>query len=324
MASTAQGRRLTEAHRQDQIAVRSSFLVQFLELWPLLDWGRLDDTSPGWIAAVLRLIQSFRQESADLAQNYYRDYRLVEVPRAVEPAPVVEFVAPVEPVFGPRRLADGRNARSASPVEPARTTPAPSSAVRIADGPRSDRPAATESREDDDGLVKPVIDWSEWDKAAERSLAVTGPVELKRQAARAVPEGRARRVALVTSSAAAGRHVLNGGRDTALTLVSNDERAIGWARVTDGDPCSFCALLASRGPAYKTEASASFRPHDGCACGVEPVYSRSAAWPGDARAYQRLYYQATRGYSGQDAINAFRRAYEAQRRERGLARPISA
>jgi hypothetical protein len=163
--------------------------------------------------------------------------------------------------------------------------------------------------------VRPRIDWSAWDAAVEKSLQVTGPSELKRRAARGETEAQAKRNGLVVVSGSASRHVLTGARETTLALVRADDQALGWARVTDGDPCHFCAMLASRGPVYKTQASADFKPHDGCACVAEPVFSRNAPWPGDARNYQKLWNEATRGYSGRDAINAFRRAYEKQRRE---------
>lgn len=57
-----------------------------------------------------------------------------------------------------------------------------------------------------------------------------------------------------------------------------DPRAIGWRRVSDGDPCAFCAMLVSRGPAYTSGRKALLRASDGhkyhphCGCTIEPVY----------------------------------------------------
>lgn len=309
MAGTEQGRWLTERHRRNQVALRSRFLATLVPLWPLLDWRRIDETTPGWVQAVMAVLRPFRQESAQLAVNYYRDYRAVEVPSTSVPAPEVEFVQPAPQPLTSGRLLEELDRRRLDAQEVRRTLPDT--------GAR--RPASRERVP-----ARATIDWSAWDKAAETSLKVTGPAELKRRAGRGQVEVTARRAALVTSSGAATRHVLAGGRETTLTLVQNDQRALGWARVTDGDPCSFCAMLASRGPSYLTRESASFKAHDNCACTAEPVYSRSAAWPGDARVYQRLWYSATKGYSGQDALNAFRRAYEAQRREQGRPQPLTA
>lgn len=167
----------------------------------------------------------------------------------------------------------------------------------------------------------PDIDWKPADRAARVSLNVTGPASQKSKARRGKPLQVARDESFSESAGAASRHVLTGGRQSLLTLLQDDPQALGWIRVTDGDPCAFCALLAGRGPVYKTEQSASFQAHDSCACTAEPVYSRDAPWAGRAAEFRRLYRQATRGYSGKDAINAFRRAYEQQQRDaqRGVA-----
>lgn len=72
--------------------------------------------------------------------------------------------------------------------------------------------------------------------------------------------------------------VLTGGRQTITQWAGADPRCVGWRRVSDGDPCAFCAMLVTRGPAYTSEAKASlsartgdkYHPH--CGCTVEPVY----------------------------------------------------
>lgn len=303
MARTSLGRLLTERHRQAQVRLRARFLSEFLPTWTLLDWNRLDDSAPAWSRVVASMIRRFRQESADTAVGYYRDYRVAEIPDVTEPAPIVDFVALAERQDFERDL----DALIAGPARDRGDRGRPT----VTRGRDADELVAVRLGED----VSPRIDWSQFDKAVEKSLQVTGPGELKRRAARGESEVQAKHGGLKVVSGSASRHVLTGARETTLTLVKADSRALGWARVTDGDPCYFCALLASRGPVYKSRASAGFQPHDACACVPEPVYSRNAAWPGDARQYQRLYYQATRGYSGKDAIRAFRRAYDKQRRE---------
>lgn len=85
------------------------------------------------------------------------------------------------------------------------------------------------------------------------------------------PEG-ARATTFVRTSGAVTRHILDAGRQTLIDSVQKDPAAIGWARITDGDPCYFCLTLASRGAVYKSEQTADFRAHDHCACTVMPVY----------------------------------------------------
>lgn len=332
MAATPEGRRLTEQQRKAQQQVRAQFLIEFLALWPLLDPVRLDDTSPGWVQAVLRVIQLFRRRSAEVAAQYYVDFRAVELPPVALPdieLPRLELPPGVErPTPGPpaartptpsRRLTQPRRNRQSTPLElPPRhrnvlipDEPSPTFRIDIdesAFGPTPRRSTV---------INIPDIDWTPSDRAAVVSLHVTGPVNQKSKAARGKPLEVAQKESFVDAAGAASRHVLTGGRKSLLTLLQDDAQALAWARVTDGDPCSFCALLSSRGPVYKSKQTADFQAHDACACTAEPVYSRQAPWPGRSAEFLRLYRASTQGMSGKDALNGFRRAYERQQREQG-------
>jgi hypothetical protein len=165
-----------------------------------------------------------------------------------------------------------------------------------------------------------VVDGGPDPAALRTSLLVTGPVTIKRLSGHGVPVPEAARVAAVRAEAAAARHVLDGGRATMRATIAADPVALGWARVTDANPCWLCAMAASRGPVYKTRDTALFldrtggQPwHDGCGCTAEPIYSRDADWPGDGRNWARLWEEATAGLSGEEARRAFRRAVDAQR-----------
>lgn len=140
------------------------------------------------------------------------------------------------------------------------------------------------------------------------SLTVTGPATVKAATARGLPLAAAGDLGLATSSRSAMRLALDGGRQTITGTISADPNALGWARATSGDPCAFCAMLASRGPTYSEEAVA-FEAHDGCNCTAEPVYTTEADWPAGARQYRDLWDQATAGEA--DQLNAFRRALNA-------------
>ena len=76
------------------------------------------------------------------------------------------------------------------------------------------------------------------------SLTATGPVAVKQQMTRGVPLERAALGGMSRSSAAALRLALQGGRDTVNETIRRDPAALGYARVTSGDPCAFCAMLA--------------------------------------------------------------------------------
>jgi hypothetical protein len=125
--------------------------------------------------------------------------------------------------------------------------------------------------------------------AIRTSLLVTGPVALKKAAGQGRFGQAAIGAAFSMVSASAARHVSEGGWATVQETVAEDERAVGWARVASANACAFCALLASRGPVYREE-TADFDAHDGCGCGIEPVYSRTDyRWPETSLDFRAAY-----------------------------------
>jgi len=150
-------------------------------------------------------------------------------------------------------------------------------------------------------------------------LAVEAQDVLQDALSRGLGPERAKERVFVASSGTISDRVQEGGRETILRTVEDDESALGWARVTDASPCAFCAMLAARGPIYKKKATASFTPHHHCGCTVEPVFFRDAAWPGRAREFRAMYAAAIREAqeagelrrgTSNDLLNAFRRYYE--------------
>lgn len=140
------------------------------------------------------------------------------------------------------------------------------------------------------------------------ALRVTSIVAVKAATARGVGAQPAMARAFVRSSGTVSRLVLDGGRRTVLGSLDADDRARGWVRVSDGSPCSFCAMLVSRGAVYKA-STVDFRSHDACACTAEPLY-HGDGHTSQSRRLSDLWAQSTAGHSGGAAIAAFRRAYE--------------
>lgn len=148
------------------------------------------------------------------------------------------------------------------------------------------------------------------------SLGVTGEKMTQKAIVAGQSPQAAMQNALVRTSGALSRHVLTGGRDAIVLSVAADRETRGWGRVTAGEPCAFCALLAGRGAVF-SEDTADFEAHDHCACGAEALYEDSEL-PGRASEFRDLYNRATkearesgdleRGTSN-DLLNAFRRAY---------------
>jgi hypothetical protein len=320
MASTPEGRRLTEEHRQAQQDVRDGFLAEFIALWALLDTANLDATGPGWVAATMRLVRAFRLRSAEVATGYYWDFRAAEAPDSIARPRTPDLVGPETPPppAAPRTGRPPRRDRRAS-ASPRSRTSRDRNARRELDralegsGIRWDFDESAFDRPERRATIEiPEIDWTERDRKAVISLNITGPIGQKSRIGKGESAGRARDASFVESSGVASRHVLTGGRRSLLTLLQVHR----WARVTDGDPCAYCAMLAGRGPVYLTRQTASFSAHDHCACTAEPVYSSDAPWPGRAAEFREMWDQHIKGrYSGKEARRQWQRIYRQLQRE---------
>jgi hypothetical protein len=87
--------------------------------------------------------------------------------------------------------------------------------------------------------------------------------------------------------------------------------------VTDGDPCAFCAMLASRpilsdrGAYYRSQKTASFEAHNDCGCSAAPAFSHDQQLPATSHAAAAVYNARGPG----DSLVAFRKAWEARTAE---------
>ncbi|GGM39491.1 hypothetical protein GCM10012275_07970 [Longimycelium tulufanense] len=244
---------LSQDYYQDQFALRASAIRDLTALWPLLDPDDLDRSFPGLVAALVRLVDSYRYQAARLADGYYRDLRESE-----------------------------------------------------------DIPSGWISSQVEELPVGQLFD----------SLLSTGPIAIKQAIQHGVPLQRAMDNGLVGAAGAVTRHVLNAGRDQITSNVRQDEHARGWFRVASPRACAFCAMLASRGPMYRTRATAGFRAHDYCMCYPRPMWRRSQAWPSISEEYANLWTASEgRGGAHRDAaeenkrLNDFRRELYAHRNE---------
>lgn len=139
-----------------------------------------------------------------------------------------------------------------------------------------------------------------------RAFGFSGPGMLSRDKVRP-------HTALTTTLGTAARIAQDGGRTTIVDTATADPVAVGWYRVTDGAPCSFCALLASRpviggrGSVYHSQTTAGFQAHNHCGCTAAPMFSRDDPLPSVNEAAARIYRQRGSG----DALAAFRKAWDA-------------
>jgi len=93
---------------------------------------------------------------------------------------------------------------------------------------------------------------------------------------------RAKAATIGEAASQAQYEVLRAGREKV------QQSAPRWRRVTDGNPCGFCAMVCSRGPAYRSADAAGQgrRYHAHCGCTVEPFFGDPSTWvpsPDEAR-----------------------------------------
>lgn len=118
--------------------------------------------------------------------------------------------------------------------------------------------------------------------------------------------------ALSTTLGTASRIVMDGSRTTITDTIAADPVAVGWYRLTDGHPCAFCAMLASRGITYKSEKTADFQSHNDCGCTAAPAFSRDQELPDVNHEALSVYRDATRGVKSGGQLAAFRQAWDAR------------
>lgn len=156
-------------------------------------------------------------------------------------------------------------------------------------------------------------------RANRAALHATSVAKAKASIARGVSPDQAMVQAKAAMLRSAKRRILEAPRSRLITLSDADKNVEGWARVSDGRPCYFCAMLVSRGPVY-SEMSGGFEAHDGCGCSVAPVFKSDSAggWSPDARALRELY-ESTDEENGQRGSYDWRATYS-----RAIANPKSA
>ena len=304
MVATAEALDQLEAFRRATVDLREEFIREFALLWP----GAAALSAPGvarqqWLELVVALIQRWRPVFAQVAMETYRTQAVLEVGAV--------------PAF----LAAGGAGVVVPDLDVAELVAAMVVLVFTPLGRDAERAAA----------FRRASQQREAQRRAEVGLPPPEPeLDIPREDRVTPREARI----FDRAAEAAARLAVNGGRDAVQRAVQQDRLAVGWMRITDSDPCAFCLMLASRGPVYKSAATAGFeidpvrgeinRFHDNCACQVVPVFTRNERFlPESTRRAKRVWEaaqreaiaagQLKRGTSN-DALNALRRYMAAQQR----------
>jgi hypothetical protein len=101
-------------------------------------------------------------------------------------------------------------------------------------------------------------------------LRIAGPVALKKDIGRGITAESAYYFGVNRARYSGQQIILAGGRNLIDNSARANRRSGRYRRVTDGYPCTFCAMLVSRGPVY-SETTAYFRSHKKCGCTAEEV-----------------------------------------------------
>lgn len=116
-------------------------------------------------------------------------------------------------------------------------------------------------------LVLPTFE----DAAAARMLLANGPRLTKLLIGRGTDPVEAFATARRTVAGQAQKWALGGGRGLLTATAQADRRAV-YRRVSDGNPCAFCAMLVARSIESPNAARAGFKAHAGCGCTGELRY----------------------------------------------------
>lgn len=102
--------------------------------------------------------------------------------------------------------------------------------------------------------------------------------------------------ALSRLSGVTQRQVANGARETVEDNAAKDPAKPRFARHASANACAFCALIATRGPVYRSAATAGDgrKYHDHCHCVVVPVWGQDYEPAPYVKTWQSAYAQARR------------------------------
>ncbi|WP_406192375.1 hypothetical protein OH733_05400 [Streptomyces griseus] len=342
-ARQAEADRAAVAFQTALTQIGAGTVADALTMWGDVPATARASTSASWLRRAVTLVMTRRRVSRDLARAYYRLARALRTGSTVadpyhpEPTYITldvlrrEFAELAgEPVERPQ---EGRSEPSGTSTP---ETPSSAASSEPVEADEDDSPS--DDQESDDELDRVLVEEIEGLREAEEriereaeeelrtALEALGPNNLQKKVD-AIDGGRtadevdglrdeAHRQAGARQAAAAERIAMNGGRSTVWNHTSRDRRAVGYIRLSrSGTPCGWCAMLISRGPVYRSSASAQYADgdkfHDNCHCYAEPVFSREQYGSSSSyelnRRYEELWPKVTRGLSGKAALTAWRR-----------------
>lgn len=291
------------------VRIGAQAAAEALALWRAYPVNGSPSASKSFIYAALILVSRRRREARQLARAYYRLIRALHTGRTISDPSKRETRVTLGSLrddfmeLAPTYAADTDGDSDVLPVDSV-----PSLSDAAADQAFRDEALTTITALGPDALDKANGKLDPNDPASQ--------VDAERQAAHDQ--------AGADVAADVSRLVQDGARAELWDKTQRDPRAVGYIRLSrTGTPCGFCAMLISRGPVYKSSKAAGGDGynegdlyHRNCNCYSEPIFSITdyKTNPRYAlnREYEALWPKVTKGYSGKDALNAWRRYIRTQ------------
>ncbi|SIL90379.1 MULTISPECIES: hypothetical protein [Mycobacteroides] len=346
-------------HADEQDSIADQVAAGLGILWAILQFNDLDKTTASWLHATTLEIEKGYEASSQAAFEYVQAAKWSVHPEA----------PPLEKLNVSLPVADTQlKMRVTGPIEVKRKMPAPEPDAMAAGEKASTGAGVTAAV---DGAREQVLAQvqAEYRRAVkdEAKALAQNPVrdrqwatlqkweaELAELRAKGAPEtsGRVRRlnelIAPVkeslgdytpsgTAAAEVPKSSKRAKQEKRPESPQGGKAAIGYARVTDNDPCYFCAVLASQGAVYYSEDSfdrsnslirevkwtsnsdkgtrraflgdGPAKVHDNCRCTLRPVYREADKYDKRAKYFLDQWDKITDGLSGKEAMNRFRAEY---------------
>ncbi|WP_436739933.1 hypothetical protein [Streptomyces sp. BBFR102] len=341
-ARQAEADRAAIAFQTALTQIGAGTIAEAMTLWGDVPATARASTSASWLRRAITMVMSRRRMSRDLARAYYRLARALRTGTTVadphHPEPTYITLDVLRREFAELAGESAEQPQEGRSEPSGTSTPETPSSAASSEPVEADNDSPPTDRELEDELdrirVEEIEGLREAEELIEReaeqelrtALEALGPNNLQGKVdridgGRTADEvdklrGEAHRQAGARQAAAAERVAMNGGRSAVWNHASRDKRAIGYIRLSrSGTPCGWCAMLISRGPVYRSSASAQYadgdKYHDNCHCYAEPVFSREQYSSSPLyelnRRYEELWPKVTSGLSGKAAVSAWRR-----------------
>lgn len=281
-------------HSQDQEQIAAALALALYPVWAIQRFTELDVSTPLWLAAAVPKVKTAYLQSQRVAAVFAEDVRAASLPTEL---PLhIDYPSVEQPLNVPaERFNPLQTLAHALADTPGEIPPELQDLVHAPSMPAIPNTPSLQRISFDDFPAQDVS----------TSLVIQGNYGIKSNMP--MQETEAMYNGLANSSGAGIRQAMNGGRNAIDNIVTRDPRILGYARVTDTNPCYFCALLASRGTVYGkasfVETDSKFKVnkdapklpkgylnvakvHDHCKCQLRPVYAKAEFFDADAADYR--------------------------------------